>query len=520
MADRASGARAPEDAKLLNLVRTGDTSAFGVLYQRHVEAVRRLARELVGSPAEADHLVAETFGLVHEVTRRGGGPTDAFRPYVLTALRRTAAGRQLPEPGEPFLAPGVAGPDQSRIVAAFLSLPERWRAILWHTQIERETAAELAPILGGPPHGVALLDRRASEGLRQAVLRSYIAALPRPDCGPVAEKLGGYLQDTLPAADKVRVAEHVNQCIDCSALCGELVDAGVALRAQVAPVVLGAAAVPYLAEAGHDDPAGLAAATAAAIQAGPARNTAAGATALQHLREVRKPMWFASAGALAVIGVAFAATLNAGGSPRLPAHHQADAVGPVATSAPASQQPTTTPGRKASSRKPSAKRSTRPAPDPSTSNGVASTPPPPPPSSSPPSSSPSPTTSPSPTPATTMTASVSVFGWRQGESLVFFQVNDTGSGATGALTASITVPAGSITIIDSRHGGGRSGWTCQQAGSGASCQHAAISPGNQDFGSIVVSVSSSACGQPVDITVTSGSVSASGQSSQDIQCGN
>ncbi len=76
---------------LLNKVRTGDTAAFGVLYQRHVQAVRRLARELVMSPAEADHLVAETFALVHDVTQRGGGPTDAFRPYVLTALRRVAA---------------------------------------------------------------------------------------------------------------------------------------------------------------------------------------------------------------------------------------------------------------------------------------------------------------------------------------------------------------------------------------------------------------------------------------------
>ena len=81
-----------------------DPSAFGVLYQRHFEAVQSLARELVPSPAEADHLVAETFALVHEATQSGGGPTDAFRPYVLTALRRAAGGRLAePAPVEPAI---------------------------------------------------------------------------------------------------------------------------------------------------------------------------------------------------------------------------------------------------------------------------------------------------------------------------------------------------------------------------------------------------------------------------------
>ena len=55
--------------------------------RRHVEAARRLARQLVAA-GDADDLVSEAFAKVLVVLQRGDGPDLAFRAYLLTAVRR------------------------------------------------------------------------------------------------------------------------------------------------------------------------------------------------------------------------------------------------------------------------------------------------------------------------------------------------------------------------------------------------------------------------------------------------
>ena len=62
------------------------------------------------------------------------------------------------------------------IARAFASLPERWQAVLWHTEIEGARPADVAPLLGLTANGVAALAYRAREGLRQA----YLQMRPRP----------------------------------------------------------------------------------------------------------------------------------------------------------------------------------------------------------------------------------------------------------------------------------------------------------------------------------------------------
>ena len=67
--------------------RGGDVDAYGELFARHVEAARRLGRQLVPGP-DVDDLVSEAFAKVLGVLQRGGGPDLAFRAYLLTAVRR------------------------------------------------------------------------------------------------------------------------------------------------------------------------------------------------------------------------------------------------------------------------------------------------------------------------------------------------------------------------------------------------------------------------------------------------
>lgn len=270
------------------MVRAGDSRAFADLFQRHQTAARRLARELVRTPAEVDDTVAQAFGWVLNMTQHGGGPNDAFRPYVLTVLRRVCLDRRrgrraeaakddrLPDAGQPFDDPAFPGLSESLIVEAFLFLPDRWRAVLWHTVIEQDRPAEVCSVLGLNPNGVAALKYRALEGLRQAYVQMHIARTERLDCKLAAERLGPFVRDGLPRRDANMVTEHLGKCPDCRAVHAELADINAALRSVVAPAFLGAAAESYLSAAGHG-------AARAELAAGPtasatAERTVAGAT--------------------------------------------------------------------------------------------------------------------------------------------------------------------------------------------------------------------------------------------------
>lgn len=250
------------DAALISRIREGDVSAYGVLYERHVGAARRLARHLLNSEAEAEDAVSETFTKVLAVLERGGGPQSAFRPYLLTAVRRTVYDRyrsdkritptdeiEAYDSGAPFVDPAFAGLERNLIVRAFLSLPERWQAVLWHTEIEGGKPAEVAPLLGLTANGAAALAYRAREGLREAYLQMHIADGPRAECRPALDRLGAYVRGGLAKRDSALVERHLDGCADCKAIYAELADVNTTLRAGVGPLVLGLAAAAYLAAA-------------------------------------------------------------------------------------------------------------------------------------------------------------------------------------------------------------------------------------------------------------------------------
>ena len=185
---RDTDAGDPSDAELIGEVRSGATDAYGVLYRRHLESARALARQLTGCPAEVDDLVAEAFTKVFIALRCGGGPDTAFRAYLLTVLRHTRYDRARQErrvepsddmtrhdPGVPWEDTAVDGLESRLATRAFTRLPERWRTVLWRTAVEQESPADVAPLLGLTPNGVSALAYRAREGLRQAYLQEHLS---------------------------------------------------------------------------------------------------------------------------------------------------------------------------------------------------------------------------------------------------------------------------------------------------------------------------------------------------------
>ena len=259
----------PSDVDLIAASRAGNAAAYDSLYRRHLAAAYGLARQLVRNRAEADDVVAETFAKILDLLHRGGGPDDAFRPYLLAAVRRAAYDRHRAERrqlvtdemeafdrGVPFADPAVADLDRTIIARAFASLPERWQAVLWHTEIEGARPADVAPLLGLTANSVAALAYRAREGLRQAYLQMHLSGAGRGECRPVAARLGAYVRGGLAKRDAAVVAAHLDQCAQCRRVFAELGAVNVALKGIVAPIVLGPAAVAYLASAAGKGSAG------------------------------------------------------------------------------------------------------------------------------------------------------------------------------------------------------------------------------------------------------------------------
>jgi RNA polymerase sigma factor (sigma-70 family) len=280
----------PGDAELIEAVRAGDVEAYGLLYRRHANAAAGLARQLAGSRAEADDLVAEAFAKVLDVLRAGGGPDTAFRAYLLTTLRNTLYDRSRRDrklewsedmtrhdPGVPWEDTAVAALENSLAARAFHRLPERWQTVLWHTEVERESPAEVAPLLGLTPNGVAALAYRAREGLRQAYLQEHVADGVGREHEATVNRLGAWARGGLTPRQRMRVEAHLATCADCRALARELEDVNAGLRGVIAPLVLGTAAAGAYLAAHAAAPAAAAGALAAGEAAGGAAHAAAGA---------------------------------------------------------------------------------------------------------------------------------------------------------------------------------------------------------------------------------------------------
>ncbi|GAA2548812.1 hypothetical protein GCM10010435_18010 [Winogradskya consettensis] len=233
-----SGSSADDaDTELLAAVRAGNTDAYGLLYQRHRSAARAFAYGLVTDPSDADDLVAETFAKVLATLRAGRGPIVAFRAYLHTTLRhvlyhRARRDRRLEftddltryDEGQPFLDPALERLERTYAARAYNALPARWRDVLWRTEIEGASPAEVAPQLGLTPNAVAVLAHRAREGLRRLYLQQHVAVADPPECRWVGDRLGGRVRGRLAHRDSVRLEAHVAWCAECRARLAEVTE--------------------------------------------------------------------------------------------------------------------------------------------------------------------------------------------------------------------------------------------------------------------------------------------------------
>jgi RNA polymerase sigma factor (sigma-70 family) len=462
----------PSDSELIAASRSGDRTAYAVLYQRHAASAHGLARSLLRGQSEADDAVAEAFARVLAQLRRGGGPSDAFRAYLLTTVRRVAYDRFRVEqrqvasgdltefdPGEPFVDPAVAGLERHIVARAYFSLPERWRAVLWHTAVEGARPAEIAELLGVTPNGAAALAYRAREGLRQAYLQAHLTGMVRQECRPVAARLGAYVRAGLSKREAAEVEAHMAGCTECGAAYAELADVNGGIRSVIGPIILGPAAAAALAAKG-----GLLGWLGGRI------------LWLRHAPKQQQAA--AGAGAVAVVaaiaGVVYALTSGT------PVHHAAIAARhsvPVVVPAPHAPAPRPKPPAPvvAAPVVPVAAHAAGPRPAPVPRRRVA------------------------PKPAV-LDASINPVGalLRGGTGIVTFTVTNTGQTVARTVAATIALPPGVSDL-----GGGSlgmaapvlqapGGWSCQPTATGVRCTHGPLDPGASTTSYLDVVVSSTA----------------------------
>ncbi|WP_329182439.1 sigma-70 family RNA polymerase sigma factor [Streptomyces sp. NBC_01477] len=414
---------ARSDEELVDQVRAGRDGAYGEIYRRHAEAVRRYARTCCRDAHTAEDLTGEVFARTLQAIRGGSGPRSAVRAYLLTTVRRVAASwgstarrEQLVEDFAVFAvsaagagaeaatsAPAadvraMAQAEQSLAIQAFRTLPERWQTVLWHTTVEEESPAAVAPLLGLTANATAVLAHRAREGLRQAYLQAHVSSTltAQGECARYADRLGAHARGGLRMRADRELNRHLKECERCTAAALELADLNSALKGLLPVAYIGWFAAVYAAKAtGVAVVAGGAAAAgaaggAAAAAAGSGSGSAGAAGSAVAGEGLGAPVKVGIAAAVVVAAAAATAFALTGGHTAKPQKPQAKppAAAPVATA------PAPPPPSPPSSASPSpAKPRPRPVPKP---------PAPPPAHQSAPTTAPAPTAPPqSPEPAPT-----------------------------------------------------------------------------------------------------------------------
>lgn len=219
-----------DDAQLISFAREGSQDAYAELFERYSYAARRLARHL-GQGEDSDDVASEAFAQVLDLVRRGKGPDRAFRAYLFTTVRheagRRAKARQRVMPTDddsqidqavPFNAGQLDQFEQTVVRAAYESLPERWRTVLWHLDVEGRKPGDLGPLLDLSPNSVSALVYRARAGLREAYLTQHINHDAQPAgaaCASTRQHLAAYLRGTLTKRARGKVADHLDTCSEC-----------------------------------------------------------------------------------------------------------------------------------------------------------------------------------------------------------------------------------------------------------------------------------------------------------------
>ncbi|MEU9470606.1 ricin-type beta-trefoil lectin domain protein [Streptomyces avermitilis] len=237
------------------------------LLARHWEEAFSYARLCTDGAHPAGMLTTAAFTRLFEEAARQGGPTAAWRPQLLVAIRRIAAEwdsdhrRSLLHP-ELRSGSGATGraaarllpPENRRLVSrAFQRLTEPARCVLWHTQVEGEGIDVPAALLGLDVDSAAVKLERAREQLREGCLDVHREFAAGDECRRYARLLDVSLRRGDDALDP-DLSDHMAGCAHCRCAAEQLNRFYDRLPLLLAEGVLGWGAREYLDSRGERAP--------------------------------------------------------------------------------------------------------------------------------------------------------------------------------------------------------------------------------------------------------------------------
>ena len=214
-------------AELVERVRSGDTAAFGLLYEAHVAIVHRVVRDHVRDREAVADLVQEVFAraLRALVTLR---QPDRFRPWLCSIARHTAVDwvrgqretRAL-DALDKDIASDERGPEE---IAQLRELADLVRGCVLGLSPRDATAITLVTRLGFSPDDVAValavspgaakvIVHRARRRLRHALALQLLVRREGGGCPALSRLLEG--------GNLLAAGRHVRSCGHCSQLASE-----------------------------------------------------------------------------------------------------------------------------------------------------------------------------------------------------------------------------------------------------------------------------------------------------------
>lgn len=252
------------DADLVSRTREGDRSAYSELWRRYAGPARAAALSFTTS-FDPDDLVAEAFTRIYRAIINGGGPSTAFRAYLVRTVQNIAVSWSRRRAADPLdnmdeLADPKAGEvanakavDRDLITKAFTMLPERWQEVLWYTEVDGRKPREIAPELGMTPNTVSALAYRAKEGLRQAWIQAHLASGRLDgDHRWTVERLGAHARGKVAKREQIKIDAHLRECSACMRVAAESKRIASVLPWALLPLVGGMGAVTmFLGSSAH-----------------------------------------------------------------------------------------------------------------------------------------------------------------------------------------------------------------------------------------------------------------------------
>lgn len=197
----------PSDCQLVGATRCGNDAAWQELMARHESAIRRA---VAGSSRTVRRSITVALdglrGSLSGHPAEGEKSVRAFRPRAIAAVTDGAFGPASFDSGIDLVD------DDGRLLAsAFARLPEPWQTVLWHIHVERQTAAEVSPLVGRSVIAVTELLSTAERGLVDAYLAEYLRAADLADeSREIVPLLGGYLRGALAPHEQRIVEVHLH----------------------------------------------------------------------------------------------------------------------------------------------------------------------------------------------------------------------------------------------------------------------------------------------------------------------